>query len=43
MNNLANPENPNYDEELLGMMNAKLNALIESEIGIDEQIFKPTS
>jgi arylsulfatase len=43
MNNMANPENPNYDEKLLGTMNAKLNALIESEIGVDEQIYKPTS
>jgi arylsulfatase len=41
MNNLADPENPLYDADLLGVMNTKLNTLIESEIGIDEQIFKP--
>jgi len=41
MNNLANPEAPGYDGELLASMNAKLNALITVEIGVDEQIFKP--
>jgi hypothetical protein len=41
MNNLANPEDPGYDRELLATMNAKLNALIEAKIGVDEQIFKP--
>ncbi len=41
MNNLANPEDPGYSGELLASMNAKLNALIEAKIGIDEQIFKP--
>ena len=41
MNNLANPEDPSYDGDLLASMNAKLNALIEAEIGMDEQIFKP--
>ncbi len=41
MNNLANPEDPGYDKELLESMNVKLNALIEAEIGVDEQIFKP--
>jgi arylsulfatase len=32
MTNLADPSKPNYDEALLGMMNAKLNALIEGDI-----------
>ena len=41
MNNLADPENPGYDEELLDVMNAKLNGLIEAEIGEDQLIFKP--
>ena len=41
MNNLANPQNPDYDEELLDMMNAKLNALIQAEIGEDKPIFSP--
>ncbi len=41
MNNLADQENPGYDEELLGMMNAKLNVLIEAEIGEDKLIFEP--
>ncbi len=36
MNNLANPDNPDYDEALLATMNAKLNALIETEIGEDK-------
>jgi arylsulfatase len=35
MNNLANQDNPDYDEGLLARMNAKLNALIEAEIGED--------
>jgi arylsulfatase len=35
MNNLADPENPGYDEELLASMNDKLNALIVDEIGDD--------
>jgi arylsulfatase len=35
MNNLANPENPGYDEELLARINDKLNALIMDEIGDD--------
>ena len=39
MDNLADPENPNYDEELLATMNAKLNALIEAEIGEDKALF----
>jgi arylsulfatase len=41
MNNLADQANPGYDEELLDMMNAKLNALIEAEIGEDKLIFEP--
>ena len=41
LNNLANQDNPNYDEELLKTMNAKLNALIEAEIGEDNLIFMP--
>jgi len=41
MNNLANPDDPGFDRELLETMNAKLNDLIKSEIGVDEQIFKP--
>jgi hypothetical protein len=40
MDNLANPNNPKYDETLRLTMNAKLNALIEAEIGEDEAIFK---
>jgi arylsulfatase len=43
MNNLANPEDPGYDRELLATMNAKLNALIEAKISVDEQTFKPAS
>jgi hypothetical protein len=35
MDNLADPENPSYDEELLARMNKKLNALIVDEIGDD--------
>jgi arylsulfatase len=42
MNNLADQENPGYDEELLDTMNAKLNALIEAEIGEDKLIFEPS-
>jgi arylsulfatase len=42
MNNLADQENPGYDEELLDMMNVKLNALIEAEIGEDKLIFEPS-
>jgi hypothetical protein len=42
MNNLADPHNPGYDEVLIDTMNAKLNALIETEIGEDKQIFEPT-
>ena len=36
MNNLANRDNPDFDEELLATMNAKLNALITAEIGEDQ-------
>jgi arylsulfatase len=39
MTNLADPSKPNYDEALLEMMNAKLNALIEDEIGEDKALF----
>jgi hypothetical protein len=35
MDNLADPDNPSYDEELLANLNNKLNALIEDEIGDD--------
>lgn len=42
MNNLADPDNPDYDQKLLKTMNAKLNALIESEIGQDKFIFEPS-
>lgn len=35
MNNLANEDNPEYDEVLLARMSAKLNGLIEAEIGED--------
>jgi arylsulfatase len=38
MNNLANPENPGYDKELLASINDKLNALIVDEIGDDQGI-----
>ncbi len=41
MNNLADPQNPAYSEELLATMNAKLNALIEAEIGEDKALFTP--
>jgi arylsulfatase A-like enzyme len=40
MNNLANQDNPDYDEGLLARMNAKLNALIETEIGEDVAIIQ---
>jgi arylsulfatase len=35
MNNLADPDNPSYDEGLLASINDKLNALIADEIGED--------
>jgi arylsulfatase A-like enzyme len=38
MNNLANPDNPDYDEGLLAATNAKLNALITAEIGDDHAL-----
>jgi len=41
MNNLANPTNPKYSEELLSTMNQKLNALIDAEIGEDKAVFTP--
>jgi arylsulfatase len=41
MDNLANPTNPKYSEELLSAMNQKLNALIDEEIGEDEALFTP--
>jgi hypothetical protein len=37
-NNLANPENPDFDEALLEELNAKLNALIDTEIGEDKTL-----
>jgi arylsulfatase A-like enzyme len=39
MDNLADPVNPKYNEELLSAMNQKLNALIEEEIGEDKALF----
>jgi arylsulfatase A-like enzyme len=42
MNNLADQENPGFNEDLLHMMNAKLNALIGAEIGEDKLIFEPS-
>ncbi|UCC52878.1 MAG: sulfatase-like hydrolase/transferase, partial [Anaerolineaceae bacterium] len=39
MNNLANRDNPDFDEEILAMMNSKLNALITAEIGEDKFLF----
>ena len=41
MINLADQDNPDFNEELLRTMNAKLNALIEAEIGEDKLIFQP--
>jgi arylsulfatase len=41
MDNLANPANPKYSEELLSAMNQKLNALIDAEIGEDKALFTP--
>jgi len=38
MDNLANPANPKYNEELLSTMNYKLNALIDEEIGEDKAL-----
>jgi len=38
--NLAIPEHDEYDEELLSQMNAKLNALINAEIGTDKKLIK---
>jgi arylsulfatase A-like enzyme len=39
MNNLADPNNPDYDKELLTRMNAKLTSLIQAEIGEDKALF----
>ncbi len=39
MDNLADPANPKYSEELLSSMNQKLNALIDEEIGEDKALF----
>jgi hypothetical protein len=41
MDNLADPANPKYSEELLSIMNDKLNALIDEEIGEDTALFTP--
>ncbi len=41
MDNLANPDHPEYDEALLAAMNEKLNALIVAEIGEDKAMFTP--
>jgi arylsulfatase A-like enzyme len=41
MDNLANPTNPKYREELLSTMNQKLNTLIDAEIGEDKALFTP--
>jgi len=43
MDNLADPDNPNYDEALLATMNAKLNALITAEIGEDKALIEMES
>jgi arylsulfatase A-like enzyme len=39
-NNLANTENPDYDESLLSDLNSKLNALIDGEIGEDKVLIE---
>ena len=39
-NNLANLDNPNFDESLLAEMNAKLNTLIVEEIGEDKALIE---
>ena len=41
MDNLADPANPHYSEGLLSIMNDKLNALIDEEIGEDTALFTP--
>jgi arylsulfatase len=41
MDNLADPANLKYSEELLSAMNQKLNALIDEEIGEDKALFTP--
>jgi arylsulfatase len=40
INNLAHPDNPDYDEDLILKMNDKLNALIRAEIGEDEPFLR---
>jgi arylsulfatase len=40
INNLADPDNPDYDEALLAEMNGKLNALITTEIGEDRSLIE---
>ncbi len=40
VNNLANPDNPDFDDALLAAMSAKLNALIDTEIGEDKIILE---
>ena len=39
-NNLANPDNPDFDESLLAEISAKLNTLIEEEIGEDKTLIE---
>ena len=39
-NNLANPDNPDYDEALLTELNTKLNTLISEEIGEDKALIE---
>ena len=41
MINLVDPDGAGYDEELLAIMNAKLNALVTDEIGEDKILFGP--
>ena len=41
MDNLADPANPKYSDGLLSIMNDKLNALIDEEIGEDKALFTP--
>jgi arylsulfatase A-like enzyme len=38
--NLANADHPHYDEQLLASLNAKLNALVRTEIGTDKALVK---
>ena len=39
-NNLANPDNPDFDESLLAEISAKLNTLIEEKIGEDKTLIE---